>query len=66
MNGKVRGLYWNGSILSIALETNYKFAAIPDDTELCDPAAVRRSYTAELEKMKKILDLLLQNTELNN
>ena len=66
INGRVCDLYWNGSILSIVLETNYKFAAISDDAELCDPAAVRRSYTAELQKMKRVLDLLLQNTEPNN
>lgn len=45
-------------MLSLALETNYAFAAVAENVDLSDLDALRRSYTASLQKMAQTLDLL--------
>lgn len=64
IGGKVAGLQWQGNVLSLALETRYRFAVVPDSVDLRDLAEVRRQYIATLEGMKQILTLLFKDTAL--
>lgn len=61
MNGRVLGACWEKNVFSLALETDYEFAAVGSSVDLRDLDAVRSSYIESLRKMGKILNLLLQN-----
>lgn len=53
-----------GGILSLAIRTDYGFAAVASDVDVRDLDAVRRSYCNSLREMEKTLELLLENTAL--
>lgn len=61
MNGRVLGACWENNIFSLALETDYEFAAVASSVDLRDLDAVRNSYIESLRKMGRILNLLLKN-----
>ncbi len=61
INGKISGTYWSGDCFSLALETDYEFAAIASSIDLRDLDAARESYRQSLKAMGKILDLLRKN-----
>ena len=58
------GFRWEGRVLSLAVETDYGFAAVASNVDLRDLDALRRSYCASLHAMEETLDLLLKNTAL--
>lgn len=58
LNGTLLGLSWDGRVLSLALETDYGFAAVAGHVDVRDLDAVRRSYIASLQEMARTLDLL--------
>lgn len=64
VNAGLLGVYWKDQILSLALKTDYAFAAVASNVNLCDLDAVRRSYAVSLQEMGDALDLLLKNTAL--
>ena len=51
-------------MLSLAVETDYGFAAVASNVDLRDLDALRRSYCVSLHAMEETLDLLLKNTAL--
>lgn len=61
-NGKLvnQYQYQEGKILSLALETDYDFAAVPGNVDLRDIEAVRQSYAASLRKMEQLLGFLVE------
>ena len=61
-NGKLvnQYQYQEGKILSLALETDYDFAAVPGNVDLRDIEAVRQSYAASLRKMEQLLEFLVE------
>lgn len=61
MNGKVLGSCWEKNVFSLALETDYEFAAVGSNVDLRDLDAARNSYIESLRKMGEILNLLLKN-----
>ena len=64
MEGRVLRYHRKGDIFSLAIETNYEFAAVAGDVDLSNLDAVRGSYIASLQEMGTALDLLLKNTAL--
>lgn len=64
VNAELLGVYWKDQILSLALETDYAFAAVASNVNLRDLDGVRRSYAVSLQEMGGALDLLLKNTTL--
>ncbi len=58
INGKISGAYWSGNCFSLALETDYAFAAVDTGIDLRNLDAVRESYRQSLRNMGEILDLL--------
>lgn len=64
IEGKVCGLRWEGGVLTLALETDYAFAAVAGSVDLRDLDAARESYRASLRELAGLLDLLLENTAL--
>ena len=64
LNGTVWGVCWEKNIFSLALETEYEFAAVDRHVDLRNLDAVRNSYRESLRKMEDILKLLLKNEAL--
>ena len=64
VEGRILGFRWEGRVLSLAVETDYGFAAVASSVDLSDLDALRRSYCASLHAMEETLDLLLKNTAL--
>ena len=64
VEGQLLGFRWEGRVLSLAVETDYGFAAVASNVDLRDLDALRRSYCASLHAMEETLDLLLKNTAL--
>ncbi len=64
IEGHILGFQWKNSIFSLALETDFGFAAVASDVDLRDLDAARRSYTKSLQEMGETLDLLLKNATL--
>ncbi len=64
IEGKLSGFRWEGDVFSLALETDYGFAAVAGDVDLRDLDAVRSSYIRSLREMGEMLDILLKNTPL--
>ena len=62
--GRLLALSWEGSVLTLALETDRPFAAVGRYVDMGDPEAVRKSYVASLTGMGQMLDLLTENTEI--
>ena len=64
VEGQLLGFRWEGRVLSLAVETDYGFAAVASNVDLRDLDALRRSYCTSLHAMEETLDLLLKNTAL--
>ena len=64
VEGQLLGFRWEGRVLSLAVETDYGFAAVASNVDLRDLDALHRSYCASLHAMEETLDLLLKNTAL--
>ena len=64
VEGQLLGFRWEGWVLSLAVETDYGFAAVASNLDLRDLDALRRSYCASLHAMEETLNLLLKNTAL--
>ena len=64
IEGKVCDLRWEGGVLTLALETDYGFAAVAGSVDLRDLDAARESYRRSLRELAGVLDLLLENTAL--
>lgn len=62
VEGQLRGFYWKGDMLSLAIETNYGFAAVAENVNPQDLDAVRKSYVLSLRKMQQALDLIQNDT----
>lgn len=64
IEGKVCALRWEGGVLTLALETDYGFAAVAGSVDLRDLDAARESYRTSLRELAGLLDLLLENAAL--
>ena len=64
-NGKVGALILRGGDLTLALNTRYVFANVPDALDLRDIAGIRKWYTASLTGMARLLDLLTESRALS-
>jgi len=64
IEGKVCDLRGEGGVLTLALETDYGFAAVAGSVDLRDLDAARESYRRSLRELAGVLDLLLENTAL--
>ena len=64
VEGQLLGFRWEGRVLSLAVETDYGFAAVASNVDLRDLDAVRRSYVRSLHEMEGLLDVLLDSSEL--
>ncbi len=62
VEGQFRGFYWKGDILSLAIETDYGFAAVAENVNPQDLDAVRKSYVLSLREMQRALDLIRNDT----
>lgn len=62
--GHLLALRWEDSLLSLAIETDYGFAAVASGVDMSDLDAVRRSYVRSLHEMEGLLDVLLDSSEL--
>lgn len=58
--GKVRGLCLREGRAELAIDTRYVFANIPDALDMRDVDGVRKWYTASLEGMGRLLDILTE------
>ena len=63
-SGQFRGLYREGSFLTLVLETKDCFAAVDSRIDLRNLKAVRESYRHSLKRAADILDLLLEDAAL--
>lgn len=63
-DGHVCAFQWEKDTFSLAMETDFEFASVAGNIDFSDLDAVRRSYTESLWKTEKLLDILLENTEL--
>lgn len=59
---QLRGSYWKGDVFSLAIETDYGFAAVAGDVNPQDLDAVRKSYVLSLQEMQRTLDLIQNDT----
>ena len=64
VEGTLSGFCWEGGIFSLAIETDYGFAAVASDVDMRDLDAVRRSYRNSLRAMEETLDLLVRDSPL--
>ena len=62
--GTLLGFCWDGEVFSLAMDTDYAFAAVAGTVDLCDLDAVRRRYQNSLRAIEALLDLLLADAEL--
>ena len=58
IEGKVRSLYGEGNILSMAIETDYVFASVASHVDRNHVSDLRRSYSQSVQEIGHILDLL--------
>lgn len=58
VEGQLLSLCWRENTFSLALETDYAFAAVAGSVDLRDLDAVRRSYVRSLQEMCCVLDRL--------
>lgn len=56
VEGQLLSLCWRENTFSLALETDYTFAAVAGSVDLRDLDAVRRSYVRSLQEMCCVLD----------
>ena len=64
IEGKLSGFRWERDVFTLALETDYGFAAVASHVDLSDLDAVRSSYIQSLQAMGETLDILLENIAL--
>lgn len=64
VEGRLSAFCWEGRAFSLAIETDYGFAAVASDVDMRNLDAVRRSYSTSLREMEKTLALLLENKAL--
>lgn len=64
VEGTLSGFCWENRTFSLALETDYGFAAVASNVDMSDLDAVRHSYCSSLREMEKTLDLLMENASL--
>lgn len=58
------GLIWESDTLTLAFNTRYIFADVPVELDARNIDALRRWYTASLEGMGGVLDILIDNSAL--
>ena len=65
-NGKVGGLILRGGELTLALNTGYVFANVPNAIDMRDIDGIRKWFTASLTGMAGLLDILLKSPALTD
>lgn len=65
-NGKVGGLILRGGELTLALNTGYVFANVPNAIDMRDTDGIRKWFTASLTGMAGLLDILLKSPALTD
>ena len=64
-SAKLCGLVLRGGDLTLALNTRYVFADVPDELDLRDIDGIRKWYTASLTGMERLLTLLRESPTLS-
>lgn len=64
-SAKLCGLVLRGGDLTLALNTRYVFADVPDELDLRDIDGIRKWFTASLTGMGNLLDLITESPALN-
>lgn len=64
MNGGLSGVIFEENVLSLAVATKKRFAAVPDSIDLRDIDAVRRTYIGSLDDMSRSLNILFESETL--
>ena len=64
-NGKLCCLALRNGTLTLALNTRYVFAGVPEELDLRDIDGIRKWFTASLTSMANLLDLLMDSPALN-
>lgn len=64
-SAKLCGLVLRGGDLTLALNTRYVFADVPDELDLRDIDCIRKWYTASLTGMERLLTLLRESPALS-
>lgn len=64
-SAKLCGLVLRGGDLTLALNTRYVFADVPDELDLRDIDGIRKWYTASLTGMERLLALLRESPALS-
>lgn len=62
--GELGGLIWEADTLTLAFNTGYVFAGVPDTLDAREPDAVRNWYRASLKGMCFVLDMLIKSSPL--
>lgn len=65
-NGKVGGLILRGDELTLALNTGYVFANVPNAIDMRDIDGIRKWFTASLTGMAGLLDILRKSPALTD
>ena len=65
-NGKVAGLILQDGTMTLALNTGYVFAGVPESLDLRDIEGIRKCFTASLTGMERLLDMLMESPALSN
>lgn len=65
-NGKVGGLVLRGGELTLALNTGYVFANVPNAIDMRDTDGIRKWFTASLTGMAGLLDILRKSPALTD
>lgn len=65
-NGKVGGLILRGGELTLALNTGYVFANVPNAIDMRDIDGIRKWFTASLNGMAGLLDILRESPALTD
>lgn len=65
-NGKVGGLVLRGGELTLALNTGYVFANVPNAIDMRDIDGIRKWFTASLTGMAGLLDILRESPALTD
>lgn len=63
--GRLCGLSLQDGALALALQTNYIFAGIPESLDVRDVTGVRKWFTATLQGMGQLLDILRESPALS-
>ena len=63
-SAKLCGLVLRGGDLTLALNTRYVFAGVPEELDLRDIDGIRKWFTASLTGMGNLLDLITESPAL--